>query len=169
MAGLLTLELGEQGATAALWGLREAGGLHQGAGVLLQLRGLQWGMKVCSRGESQEVNPRKLGSHHGLLSLNANLWCGGHPASATGVSEATHSGCSAEAEPLKCPHLTPPQTPQYTNTDGPCGRSREKAPFLLQGSSGAFFAKVQHCIHCGKEMCKEAKIPLSQSRYENTF
>lgn len=58
-------------------------GYTQGAGVLLQLRGLQWGM--VAPGESQEMTPRKLGSHHGLLSLNANLWCGGHQTSATGV------------------------------------------------------------------------------------
>ena len=59
-------------------------GCTQGVGVLLQLRGLQWGM--FPPGESQEMTPRKLGSHRGLCPWMPYLWCSGHQTSAAGAN-----------------------------------------------------------------------------------
>lgn len=114
-------------------------GCTQAVGVLLQLHGLQWG--VFASGESQEVTPRKLGSHRGLLSLNALSVCGSHQTCCRGP-RGLHSGCSGSAEPLQVsPSDFTPDPNTQTPTMDHVAEARKKAHFLFQCSSSAFFCQ----------------------------
>ena len=141
-------------------------GYTQDVGVLLQLRGLQWGM--VAPGESQEMTPQEVGVPP--WASVPECFIGGVVVTKLvlqGSSEATHSGCSAGAEPLQVsPSDSTPDTPIHKHPRWTMWQEQDKKlPSSSRVPLVPSFAKVQHCIHCGKEMCKEAKIPFSQNRY----
>ena len=144
----------------------EAGGLHPGCWGAAAVAWPAVG-DVCSRGVTGS-DPQEAGVPQ-WASVPECFICGVVVTKLVlqGSSGATHSGCSASAEPLKVsPSDFTPDTPihkhpQWTVWQGQGKKLRSSSSVPLVPS----FAKVQHCTPCGKEMCKEAKIPLSQSRY----